>query len=73
MFANWYAELILFSLATFLTVSVHVMRVPGIPVRDCTRGYRNRAQMCAQLIARDVTEKIFFERVLVLKLGTFGP
>jgi len=35
--------------------------VPNL--RDCARGYNNRAQMCAQLSAIDVTEKTFFERL----------
>jgi len=49
-------------------------RVPVLPIRDCARGYNNRAQMCPLLSAIDVTEKTFFERLyLVLGLGTFGP
>ena len=40
----------------------------GTPYRDCARGCNNRAQMCAQLSAIDVTEKTFFER-LYLVLG----
>ena len=43
-------------------------RAPGLPIRDCARGRNNRAQMCAQLSAIDVTERTFFER-LYLVLG----
>ena len=43
-------------------------RVPGLPIRDCTRGCKNRAKMCAQLSATGVTAKTFFER-LYLVLG----
>ena len=43
-------------------------RVPGLPIRDCTRGCNNLAQMCTQLSAIDVTAKTFFER-LYLFLG----
>jgi len=46
-------------------------RVPGLPIRDCVRGFNNRAQMCPQLSAIDVTEKTFFERLyLVSGMGT---
>jgi len=38
-------------------------RVPGLPIRDCARGCNNRAQMCAQLCATDVTARTFFERL----------
>jgi hypothetical protein len=56
-----------------LTWLENAKRVPGLPIRDCTRIYYNHAQMCPQLSAIDVTEKTFFERLyLVLGLGTFG-
>ena len=35
----------------------------GNPFRDCTRGCNNRAHICAQLSATDVTGKRFFERL----------
>ena len=38
-------------------------RVPGHPVRDCTRGYNNCAHVCAQLSAIDVTGKTLIERL----------
>ena len=49
-------------------------RVPVLPIKDCTSGCNNRAQMCTQLSAICVTARTFFERLyLVLGLGTFGP
>jgi len=49
-------------------------RVPGLPIRDCARGCNNRAQMCAQLSAIDVTARTFFERLyLVLGLCKIAP
>jgi len=51
-----------------------VMRVPGLPIRDCARGCDNRAHTRPQLSAIDMTEKTFFERMyLVPEMGTFGP
>jgi len=38
-------------------------RVPGLPIGDCARGCKNRAQICAQLSAIYVTEKRLFERL----------
>ena len=44
-------------------------RVPGLPIRDNARGCNNRAQMCAQLSAIDVTANTVFERLyLVLEM-----
>ena len=49
-------------------------RVPGLPIRDCTRDCNNRAQMCLQLSTIDVTAKTFFERLyLVLGLCKIVP
>ena len=43
-------------------------------IRDCPRGCSNRAQMCPQLSAIDVTAKTFFERLyLVLGLRKIAP
>ena len=51
-----------------------VLRVPGLPIRDCAGDCNNRKHTRTQLSAIDVTEKTFFERLyLVLGLGTFGP
>ena len=36
-------------------------RVPGLPIRDCTRDYNNRAHMFVQLSAISMTGKTFFE------------
>jgi len=48
--------------------------VPGLPIRDCARDYSNRAQMCPQLSAIDLTAKTFFERLyLVLGLRKIVP
>jgi len=52
-------DFFLMSTAQFMTPT----RVPGLPIRDCTRGCNNRAHMCAQLSAIDVTEKTIFERL----------
>jgi len=41
-------------------------RVPGLPVRDSARGCNNRAQMCAQLSAIDVTATALFERLYLV-------
>jgi len=49
-------------------------RVPGLPMRDCARGYNNRAHTRPQMSAINVTEKTFFERLyLVLGLCKFAP
>ena len=45
------------------------MRVPGLPLRDCTRGCNNHKQMCTQLSTIDVTEKTFFERLISSMIG----
>jgi len=42
-------------------------RVLGLPIRDCARGYNNRAQMCTQLSAIDVAAKTFFERLYLFQ------
>jgi len=53
---------------------VAATRVPGLSIRDCARGCNNRAQMCPQLSAIDVTAKTFFERLcLVLGLRKIAP
>jgi len=58
----------------FRTVFKVGKRVPGLPIRDCARSFNNRAQMCAQLNAIDVTAKTFFERLyLVLGLRKIAP
>jgi len=50
------------------------MRVPGLPIRDCARGWNNRGHTRPQISAINVTEKILFERLyLVPGMGTFGP
>ena len=41
-------------------------RVPGLPIRDSARGCINRAQMCAQLSAIDVTATALFERLYLV-------
>jgi len=49
-------------------------RVPGLPIKGCARCCSNRAQMCPQLSAIDVTAKTFFERLhLVLGLRKIAP
>jgi len=49
-------------------------RLQGLPVRDCARGCNNRAQMCTQLSAIDVTARTFFERLyLVVGLRKIAP
>jgi len=46
----------------------HGTMLLGLPIRDCAIGCSNRAQLCPQLSAIDVTAKTFFER-LYLDLG----
>ena len=49
-------------------------RVPALPMTDCARGCSNRAQMCPQLSAIDLTAKKKFERLfLVLGLRKIVP
>jgi len=49
-------------------------RVPGLPVRDCARGYNNCVHTRAQISSIDMIKKILFERLyLVPGMGTFGP
>ena len=43
-----------------------VMRVPGLPIRDCARGCNNCAQMCTQLSANVLTGKKFFARLYLV-------
>jgi len=63
---NWGAEVVL---TTEITV-----RVPGLPIRDCTRGYNNRGHTRSPMSAIDVTQETFFERLyLVPGMGTSGP
>jgi len=46
------------------------MRIPGLPIRDCTTGCNNRAQMCLQLSAINVTfEKILWAFVFSFRNG----
>ena len=49
-------ESILFFVAFILQA-----RVPLFRIRDCAKGCNNRAQMCAQLSATDVTARTFFK------------
>jgi len=51
------------------------MRVPGLPIiRDCARSCNNSEHTRTHLSAKDVTEKIFFERLyLVSGMRTFAP
>ena len=50
------------------------VRVPGLPIRDYTRGCNNSVHTCAQMSAMDVTKKIRFERLyLISGMDTFGP
>jgi len=64
-----------YSVPTFCTARrVHELRVPRLPIRDCARGCNNRAQMCAQLNAMDVTARTFLKRLyLVLGLRKIAP
>jgi len=49
-------------------------RVPGLPIRDCTRRYNNRGPMRPSLSATDVKKMTLFERLyLVLGLQKFVP
>jgi len=48
------------SLLTSTLFFIYHTRVPGLPNRDCARGCNDRAQMCPQLSATDVTGKTFF-------------
>ena len=49
-------------------------RVPGLPIRDCAKGYNNRGYTRLQLSAIEVTSEVFFERLyLVLGLSPFEP
>jgi len=51
-----------------------VPRVPGLPVKDYTRGCTNRGQSRQMMSAIDLTTKMLFERLyLVPGMGTFGP
>jgi len=49
-------------------------RVPGLPIRDCTRGCNNCGPTQPKLSAIDVTGNTFFERLhLVLGFRKFAP
>jgi len=50
------------------------VRVPGLPIRDCTGSCNSSVQMCTTINAIHVTDNVIFEGLyLVLGLGTFGP
>jgi len=57
------------------TPEIHVWKGEGtwIHIRECARDYKDRAQMCPQLNAIDVTVLTFERLYLVPGLGTFGP
>ena len=51
-----------------------VVRVPGLPIRDCAGTCNNRGPMRLKLSALDVIAKAIFERLyLVLVLRKFAP
>ena len=48
------------------------VRVPGLPIRDCTRDHNSRNHMQRKISAIDVTTIIFFERLyLILGVSPF--
>ena len=50
------------------------LRVPGLPITDCTGSCNSSVQMCTRVNAIDVTGNIICERLyLVSGLGSFGP
>jgi len=53
-------------LTPFPTLFHGAARVPGLPIRDCTRGYNNRGQSRPMISAIEVTAKTFFERLYLL-------
>jgi len=58
----------------FFSGGVVVVRVPGLPIRDCAGTCNNRGPMRLKLSALDVIAKAIFERLyLVLVLRKFAP
>jgi len=71
---DWVPRIILFFCFFPQWPSPPGRRLPGLPIRDCTRSCNNREHTRTQLSAIDVTEKAFFERLyLVLGLSPFEP
>ena len=55
-------------------IGVPTPSVPGLPIRDCTRGCNNHGQSRPMMSALHVTAKTFFERLyLVLGLRKIAP
>jgi len=56
----------------FLANWVPPVQVPGLPIRNCAESSNNLVPRVTKVSAMDVTQKIFFERfVLVLGLSLF--